>query len=1424
MSGPVVQAQIRWSASVDELKKNISEGIGVVDAMKASVDRTVQSLSGNGLFQAANKATAAVTEMGGATKLTGAEQDRVNALLDKAVEKYKAMGMTAPPAMIAIADATRRADEDTRSFEQRLTSAGSAARTIGAGLTAAITLPIVGLGAAALKASMDYESAFAGVKKTVSGTPQELAAINTQFREMALTTPVSAVGLAKIGEMAGQLGVQKSKIVEFTKTIVDISVATNLTADEAGSSFARLANVLKMPQDQFSNLGSAVVALGNFGASTEQEMMNMAQRISAAGATANMTAPQILGIANALSSVGIDAEAGGTAVSRVINKIGSDVHTGGGHLQVFAKVAGESAAQFSQDWRDNAGLAFSKFMQGLSKARESGGDQLLGLMDELGFKEVRLRNAFMSAANAGSLMADSINLGSKAFTENTELTRAAEERYKTTANQLKVLWNNLTDVAITIGDALTPKLNEAVTAIKPLVQEVSTAVKWFLDLPTPVLLAAGAIAAIAAAIGPLLVAFGGLAFTYTQISAALAAFPAIGTTVSGAFATMGGAVGLFTGALALVIVPLAFYEVVKMLQQIKGLHQDMQSWDHDAKGVADTFQNTMAVAARLAGHEFKNLSEATAFLNQRAAELRATAAPTSVALAMFAPHAAAATKALEGTAAGMAAATERAKQYAADMDKLGKAGQAAILDEHAHHVSLTELAKEFGVTEASLNRLVAEHSLAAAAARGANQDLAKMRNTVADLAYRIDLANNANTSYADKLKLFGPASEKAALAARAMSVSVEANVQEMADAWEQQGLDKLVERASKAIGPMAEKIFKDLEAAHKKCLAAINKDWLENEKSIETTEQEHYTILSKLEGDSLASRLAAVHADIEKRKAALNTNTTNGKTAYDALTALEKDKILEVTRAWQESQLAITTVFDLVGFAWAKSIDAIAAGLNRLGEASHNATVSSLGSLVGLLNATKKQADETGNRFGVLSTAFDSNADSSDRWAAAIEGGAAIGAGAMDVWNASANAGSKAAGALHGAMAGAKAGAVFGPWGMAIGAAAGALVGFIRNMNAGRNAVKDFANSFDTAAAGTGFDEMHTKLLTLGAAGEALWVKLTQGVGRSDPAAAKAVIAEITAAFEKQKAQIAADNDSLGQLLQSLTGLGAGKMLEPYLEKLTNAKDLTADNAALLQQLAGDGTADWHKIEEAVQRYGGDISKLGGTFQEQRLHASWQSVIDDMDLFAKGGISAGDALSLTKGKIIELAQQSQKFRTEVPENMRPWLQTLVDSGELVDANGQKIKDLSGLKFGVSLETSIQHLVDKISEFIDKLSTIPSTIATIPKSIDIDQNVTRHYRDDGSPTPGNGDPGDSVPAGMSPSVMAAKARVLAFPSPGGTSSSRSVGASSSGNGGPITINVSVDARGASSEAANDIGAAAAREALNAYRRIKRQNVA
>ena len=95
---------------------------------------------------------------------------------------------------------------EVREFDKLLKPIKTNAENVGKVLSVGLTAPLVAAGALATKAGMEYESAFAGVRKTVNATEQELAALSGQFRQMARDIPITAAEFARIGEAAGQLG------------------------------------------------------------------------------------------------------------------------------------------------------------------------------------------------------------------------------------------------------------------------------------------------------------------------------------------------------------------------------------------------------------------------------------------------------------------------------------------------------------------------------------------------------------------------------------------------------------------------------------------------------------------------------------------------------------------------------------------------------------------------------------------------------------------------------------------------------------------------------------------------------------------------------------------------------------------------------------------------------------------------------------------------------------------------------------------------------------------------------------------------------------------------------------------------------------------------------------------------------------------
>ncbi|KKM45983.1 hypothetical protein LCGC14_1560110, partial [marine sediment metagenome] len=230
-------------------------------------------------------------------------------------------------------------------------TAGLAIAKFGVLAGAAAVAGIAAVGVIALKTAISVESAFAGVAKTTDGLVDEFGQMTIagkevfqSFRDLAKEVPITVEELLAIGELAGQLGVPKQALVEFTETVAALGVTTNLTQEAAATALAQIANIFQISAEDMAlntaKVGSALVDLGNNFATTEADILTFAQRIAGAGNIAGLTQADILGIGAAFSSVGIEAESGGTAVQKVLLAMVEAVTTGGKELEVFAKTAG----------------------------------------------------------------------------------------------------------------------------------------------------------------------------------------------------------------------------------------------------------------------------------------------------------------------------------------------------------------------------------------------------------------------------------------------------------------------------------------------------------------------------------------------------------------------------------------------------------------------------------------------------------------------------------------------------------------------------------------------------------------------------------------------------------------------------------------------------------------------------------------------------------------------------------------------------------------------------------------------------------------------------------------------------------------------------------------------------------------------------
>lgn len=452
---------------------------------------------------------------------------------------------------------------------------GDGVEKIGRSLTKGLTIPIGAAFTVAGKNFAKFEQGLVGVGKTTGLAGNDLKDFGDEISKMSSEIPSSTTDLLQLAETAGQLGIHgKGDLLEFTKVMAEMGSATNLAGEEGAKSLARFANIMGLDVGQnIRQVGNAVVRLGNNFATSEGEIMEMAKRLSASGRLVGVTTPGVLALATAMSSVGINAEAGGTAMSTIMKKIGDyavgnkgridelnkklegtgytiedlyDLVDQGGieangalyqlakqigmskkelkstvtaavegekKLTRLAEVSGMTAEEFSAAWRKDPAMAIQDFMKGLDNLQQSGGE-MSQVLDELGIKGIRETNAVKSLAQNHELLADAIMQSNDAYMYGNDLAEEAAQAWDTLSSKLKMFGSTIGNIARDIFSIIAPALKEFISRLNDVARkwyELSDATK---ESVGKIVLKVGAILA---AIGPLFLVGGKIIQTMSPV-------------------------------------------------------------------------------------------------------------------------------------------------------------------------------------------------------------------------------------------------------------------------------------------------------------------------------------------------------------------------------------------------------------------------------------------------------------------------------------------------------------------------------------------------------------------------------------------------------------------------------------------------------------------------------------------------------------------------------------------------------------------------------------------------------------------------------------------------------------------------------------------------------------------------------------------
>ena len=368
---------------------------------------------------------------------------------------------------------------------------GAGLSTLAAGT--ALAAPLV----LATRAAMDFQDAFADVRKVMDGPLPALKALQSQLLALTRTIPMTARELTEIAAAAGQSGIPLQEIIRFTQDAARVGVAFGISAGQAGDALAKLRNVMELSQEGVMRLADAINFLSNNMAATAPEILEVVRRVGGTGRLLGLTGQQVAAFASGLLALGTAPEVAATGLNALFQRLATAPVQPKAFQEALSRL-GLSATALQRALRQDAAGALLDFLRRVKAAP----DQLTVLSDLFGMEYAddiaKLVGSLGTLERAFGLVANPA-----AYTGS--VLQEFQNRSATLRNALILLRNALDRIWITLGNSLLPIVTPVVQRLTDLLNRASDLLERF-----PTLRAA--VVGVSAALGGLLVV-GGLAVT-----------------------------------------------------------------------------------------------------------------------------------------------------------------------------------------------------------------------------------------------------------------------------------------------------------------------------------------------------------------------------------------------------------------------------------------------------------------------------------------------------------------------------------------------------------------------------------------------------------------------------------------------------------------------------------------------------------------------------------------------------------------------------------------------------------------------------------------------------------------------------------------------------------------------------------------------
>jgi TP901 family phage tail tape measure protein len=321
-----------------------------------------------------------------------------------------------------------------------------------------------GIGATA-GAAVEFEEAFANVRKVLNGSDEQLENIRRSIIGMSKDLPIAASGIAEIYAAAGQANIPIQEMNKFAEMVAKVSTAWDVPVAETGDALAKIKTQLNLGVTEVGLFADSLNHLANNTAANAPNLLEYTSRVAATGEMFGFSAQETLAFGGAMISAGAESEVAATSfrnMGRALTK-----GTEATKMQRTAyKRLGLDAVKTAKNMQKNA---LGTTLDVIEKIQELPEWERISMASALFGDEAR---ALMPAINNSTelrrqlgLVGDQANYAGSAFNEY--IIRA-----NTTGNVLQILRNKFADLFRGIGDNMLPGIKEAALGVGDIIDSL----------------------------------------------------------------------------------------------------------------------------------------------------------------------------------------------------------------------------------------------------------------------------------------------------------------------------------------------------------------------------------------------------------------------------------------------------------------------------------------------------------------------------------------------------------------------------------------------------------------------------------------------------------------------------------------------------------------------------------------------------------------------------------------------------------------------------------------------------------------------------------------------------------------------------------------------------------------------------------------